>query len=179
MDRNKYLQTLKDGLYFFDEAYQQRKILEVDGQINLFLQTGKTEEEATQEIGNVEDLIQKIYAENHIDMTQIQSKKNSKLSKIDEIFDVFGHMIDVMSKNSAKSNGKIIFDLLVLVLLTSLLKIPFFVVRDFGNGLLDVFSSPLITNIWYFIIEVLYWILAVFFFLRVFKKWFSKLEIQK
>ena len=36
MDRNKYLQTLKDGLYFFDEAYQQRKILEVDGQINLF-----------------------------------------------------------------------------------------------------------------------------------------------
>ena len=113
MDRNKYLQTLKDGLYFFDEAYQQRKILEVDGQINLFLQTGKTEEEATQEIGNVEDLIQKIYAENHIDMTQIQSKKNSKLSKIDEIFDVFGHMIDVMSKNSAKANGKIIFDLLV------------------------------------------------------------------
>lgn len=178
MNRNKYLQTLKDGLYLFDEAYQQRKILEVDGQINLFIQTGKTEEEATAEIGDVEEFIQKIYVENHVDVTKLQEKVK-KESLLDQIFDSIGHMIDVMSKNSAKANGKIVFDLLLLILLTSLLKIPFLVVRDFGNGLLDVFSSPLVINIWYFVIEILYWILAVFFFLRIFQKWFSKLEIQK
>lgn len=184
MNRNNYLQSLKDGLCFLDEAYQQQKILEVDAQINLLIQTGKTEEEAILDLGDVQELIRKIYIDNHVNLEKLQT--NQKLthqkfnfSKLKKLFEVFQHTIDVMSKNSAKANGKIIFDLLLLILLTSLFKIPFVVVRQFGVSLLDVFSVPLLITIWYFIVEILYWAFAIFFFLYIFQKWFSTLKIQK
>ena len=76
MTRATYLQTLKNGLFIFVESYQQQKILEVDERISSFMEQGKTEEEALQAIGNVEDYLSVIYQENHITYPISSPKKS-------------------------------------------------------------------------------------------------------
>ena len=84
-----------------------------------------------------------------------------------------------MSKNSSKANAKILIDIFILLLLTCIIKIPFILVRDLGNSIFDFFASPLLLNIWHLILELIYLVVAVTFFLNVFKKWFQHLKIEK
>ncbi len=84
-----------------------------------------------------------------------------------------------MSHNSSKANAKILLDILILLGLTCIIKIPFILVRDLGDNMLDFFANPLMLNIWHLVVEVFYLVVAVTFFLNVFKKWFQNLKIHK
>ncbi len=179
MTRATYLQTLKNGLFIFVESYQQQKILEVDERISSLMEQGKTEEEALQAIGNVEDYLSVIYQENHITYPISSPKKSFLITSYEQLFKTIRHVIDVMSHNSSKANAKILLDILILLGLTCIIKIPFILVRDLGDNMLDFFANPLMLNIWHLVVEVFYLVVAVTFFLNVFKKWFQNLKIHK
>ena len=80
-----------------------------------------------------------------------------------------------MSHNTLKENGKILFDLLLLILFTCILKIPFIFVRSLGMSFLTFLSSPILERLWYFGFELVYLFVAVLFFVRIFRKWFQEL----
>lgn len=179
MNRTTYLQTLKNGLSIFEESYQQQKILEMDEKISSLLEQGISEEEALKNLGDVQSMIDSIYKENHVDYARTIPKKSFLLSSYEQLFKTIRHVIDVMSKNSSKANAKILLDILILLGLTCVIKIPFILVRDLGDSTLDFFANPLLSNIWHLIIELIYLVVAVTFFLNVFKKWFQNLKIEK
>lgn len=179
MNRNRYLQVFKDGLVIFEESYSQQKVLELDEKITKLMDAGKTEEEALKELGDVQEHIQNVLKEHHI--ANLSNHKNQSFftTKAEGLLEVVNHVIDVMSKNSAKANAKIIFDILVLIFLVCIIKIPFILVRDLGERLLAFLSIPFVLNLWHFVIEIAYVILAVVVFLNIFKRWFKNLKIQK
>ncbi len=179
MDKNTYLQMFKDGLEIFEESYQQKKVLELDDKITEILKSQTSEEEALKGLGDVNDLIQQVYKENHVDYEKSHKKKNILFSNFEHFFEVVNHVVDVMSKNSAKANGLIILDILILIFLTCIIKIPFILVRDLGDSLFDFFASPLLINIWHLFVEIIYIVVAVTVFLNIFKKWFENLKVHR
>ena len=179
MDKNKYLQLFKNGISIFTESYQQQKVLELDEKISKLMEDGKSEEEALSILGDIEQYIDTIYKENHVNRQQLKPKKSFLISSYEQLFQTIRHVINVMSKNSSRANAKILLDILILLGLTCVIKIPFILVRDLGDSTLDFFANPLLVNIWHLGVEIFYLIVAVTFFLNVFKKWFQHLKIQK
>lgn len=177
MDKNKYLQTFKDEISIFTESYQQKKVLELDEKIGKMMQDGKKEEDIIREIGTIEELVQKVYEENHLNYNK---KSNGKITQsFEKLFDMVHCIIDIMSKNSTKENFKIIIDLFLLILFICVIKIPFIVVRDFGNSLLDFIPIPIILNLWHLLMEFVYIIIAIVVFISILKKWFQNLNQRK
>ncbi len=179
MNRATYLQKIKDGISIFEEGYQQQKILELDDQISKAIRDGKSEEEALSLLGDADQVINQIYTENHVNRKKTMQESNFLISKYNQLFKVINHVVDVMSHNTAKANAKILFDILVLIVLTCVIKIPFIMVRDLGVNLLDFFANPFINNLWELFIEIIYLIVGITFFLNVFKKWFQNLKINQ
>ncbi len=177
MNKNQYLQEFKNGLSIFEEDYQQKKVLELDDKISKMVNNGKSEEEVLSRLGEVSNLVLEIYHENHVNYKK--EKMNFFQKNFTKLVDTIHYVIDVMSKNSAKANMKIIFDLLVLIFLICLLKIPFLVIQDWGTSLLDVFSIPLFVKIWYLIIDFIYIVVAIIAFAHIFIKWFEALKVRK
>lgn len=174
MDKNKYLQLFKNGISIFNESYQQKKVLELDEKISKLKKDGKNEEEIMKQIGSVDDLIRKVYEENHVNY-DIKSKGRFH-QQFEKLIEMIHYIIDIMSKNTMKDNLKIMIDLLILILFICLIKIPFIVVRDFGNSLLDFIPIPIVINIWQLIIDFIYIIIAILVFVSIFKRWVQNLK---
>lgn len=176
MNKNQYLQTFKDGISIFEESYQQKKVLELDEKISKLMENGKSENEALLELGDVSVYIDKIFQENHVD----QNKKTNGIGKkLGEFVEVIHHVIDVMSKNDMKSNAKIVFDFLILVLFICILKIPFIVIQDMGASILNFIPIPIVLSLWHLLFDIIYIIVAVIVFIHIFKKWYENLKVTK
>lgn len=178
MTKNTYLQEIKDGLKIFEESYQQQEILKLDEKIDQLIQSGMTEEASLKSLGTKEEIISSIYKLNHVNPNYVQKRSFWK-EQYESLFQVINHVVEVMGKNSGKANVKIIFDIFLLIVLTCLLKIPFILIRDLGENLLNFLSNPFLVSIWQFLIEIIYLIVGVTFFFIIFKKWFKNLKIQK
>lgn len=179
MNRTKFLQDLKNGISIFEESYQQQKILEIDEKISKLVETGISEEDALKQMGDVKSYIDFIYQENHVSYQATHQRKSFLSSSYEQLFKTIRHVIDVMGQNSSKANVKILIDVFILLGLTCILKIPFILVRDLGDSTLGFFANPLLNNIWHLIVELIYLVVAITFFLNVFKKWFQNLRIEK
>lgn len=179
MDRSTFLQTYKDGLNIFEESYQQKKVLELDDKISSLLSSFKNEEEAISSLGDVSLLVQDVYKENHLALASKKQKNGFFSTHISSLSEVIGRVIDVMSKNSVKANLKILFDILILIILVCVIKIPFILVRDWVNSLLSFLSIPILLTLWNFVVEVLYVVVAVLVFLNIFKRWFQNLKVEQ
>lgn len=177
MDKNTYLQTFKNGLSIFEESYQQKQVLDLEQKISKKVASGKTEEEALTELGDVAAQIRLIYQKNHV--AEKAQKTSFFAEKYESLLDIIHRIIDVMSKNSAKANMKIIFDILILIFLVCIIKIPFILVKDLVESLLAFLSSPFINSLWNFIVELSYVFIAIIVFLNIFRRWFQNLKIQK
>lgn len=113
--------------------------------------------------------VEAIYRKYNIDVEH-QKKKVEKIynSKLNNI-----SLISKMKENSFKNNVIIIRDLLIIIIIVSVLKIPFIGVETL---LFSIFKDTINDNIYtiiYYIIEFFYIIFAVFLFIRMFKKRFK------
>ena len=176
--KNEYLQAFKNGIAIFEESYQQKKVLELEDEISSQISKGKSEEEVIQGLGTVERRIEKVLKENHVNIHN-QRSNSFFSSKCASLLEIINHIIDVMSKNNSRTNAKIIFDILILIFLVCILKIPFILVRDLGDSLLSFLEIPIVLNFWHLVIELVYVILAVVVFLNIFKRWFRNLKVGK
>ncbi len=86
----------------------------------------------------------------------------------------FRNLINVMSENDAKSNMVVLFNLFLLIVLISVAKIPFILVRNIGDSLLLGFKNPIFYNVWDLAIELTYIFSAIVLFVMIFPRWFGK-----
>lgn len=80
--------------------------------------------------------------------------------------------------NKKDSQGKLIIikDLLILIVVVCLLKIPFIFVRDIFDSIIEtiVSGNKVLLSIWALLIEILYVIVAILFFKRTLTRYVEK-----
>ncbi|MBE6160916.1 MAG: hypothetical protein E7158_01670 [Firmicutes bacterium] len=159
MNKEKYLKELEKRLQYLKDEEKQQEIFRVSNELD----SGKVMNDLSIEVNE-------IYSKYNINIDKIE-KKESKKNKSNKYLSKF---IEYCKKNSLKQNAIVVRDIIILLLIVSLLKIPFIAVDTslfsvFGNSI----SDKLYTIIHY-IIEILYIIFAISLFTKMFKKRFDK-----
>lgn len=112
----------------------------------------------------------------------MKKEKNENKKNYFAWFTVFyNELLDlaiIFRKSDNQKRIKIVGDLLFLVVITCLLKIPFIFVRNLGDDLINVLFNNNINflAIWGLLIELVYVILALKFFMKTFNKWMNKVD---
>ena len=171
---DKYLEEIKSYLEILDKSIVEKEINNIKNVIEQNMNNGKKFEELN--LVSAEEQAKTILRSYNINSDIILKKSNFIKRKGKELVDAFNHLLNIMSKNDFKANLKIIFDILVLLIFISLVKIPFIAIRNIGESLLQNINFPLAYDIWGFVIEIVYIIVAVMIFINVFPKWFKKLK---
>ena len=103
---------------------------------------------------------------------------NKKESWFKRFYNELVDLSTIIKKSDGKKRGKIILDLLLLIFITCILKIPFIFVRDLGDRLIETILNSNINAlaIWGLVIEIIYVVVALSFFIKTFEKWFKNVN---
>ena len=178
MNKEEFVRKLKIKLDILEDDVFNDEINYYLDIINTKQNENQTEEEIIKSFGNINDIAKKILEKHGINSQKVLTKSNFVTEKFAEIFDVIQRVINAMSKNKAKENIKIIIDILILLLLISLIKIPFILIQNLGDSILLYLENPLIVEIWALIVDLLYILVAIITFVNIFTKWFKNIKIN-
>ncbi len=179
MTKEAFLKELQNKLEILtEEAWlEEQKIITT--QIEDAISKGMTEEEAIKSLGNINTIKEQILKKHGINPQKVTKKKSVIYREFEELFSVIHKVVDVMSQNTLQENAKIILDILILIFLICLIKIPFLLIENLGDGLFEAISSPIATTIWGLAIDFVYIIVAIMVFMNVFTKWFKNLKLSE
>lgn len=171
MKRKTFIKSLRKHLSFLDKKALEEEILYY---INKIDKSKKADEEVIKSFGPMEEIVKDVCKRRKIDSPSLSKKEFFIVQFYNDLVD-----LGTLLKNcDGKKRGKILLDLLLLVVLTCFLKIPLIFIRDLGDQVIDSFFNSNLTffALWGLIIEVVYVFLALGFFVRTFRKWFGNLE---
>ncbi len=178
MKKEKFKKELKNALDILTEEAKEEEVRKYVSIWEEKEQNGKTEEEIEKEL-EIESIKKEIYLSRGIDMKKVGTKKGFIYRTFEELFDTIHNVVEVMSKNTLKENLKIVLDILILIVIVCVIKIPFILIENMGDSLFDSISSPIVTNIWGLAIDFVYIIVAIMVFMNIFTKWFKNLKKPK
>ena len=103
---------------------------------------------------------------------------NKKESWFKRFYNELVDLSTIIKNSDGKKRGKIILDLLLLIFITCILKIPFIFVRDLGDRVIETIlnSNMNVLAIWGLVIEIVYVVVALSFFIKTFEKWFKNVN---
>jgi len=110
------------------EETKEQEVEKYRKEIEKQKEEGLTEEQIIKSFKSIEEIQKEIYLSRGINPEKISQKKGSIYKKLEELFQVIHRIVEAMSKNNAKENIKIIIDIIVLLLLVCILKIPFILI---------------------------------------------------
>ncbi len=175
MNIKNYIEEIRNRISILDLESQEKELNEIEKKINEELAIGLTEEQILKNYP-VDNQVLTILKKHGINTDFIGQNKTKTKDKFNQLFNMFYKLLDIMAKNDFKANIKIIGDLLILVVLICLLDIPFILIRNLGDSLIQYINVPYMYNIWGIIINILYIIVAILIFLNIFPKWFKNLK---
>ena len=158
MDKEKYLKELEKRLDFLDEEQKQTEIFRISNAFD--------NQDKVQDLSTELDQIKEKYAKNY--------KQNQRAESLDAISNGLGQFYKNIKKNGFQKNLVIARDLILILLLVCVLKIPFLGLEALIFSALGNIISSTIYNIIYTIIELSYILFAVFIFIKLFKRRFKK-----
>lgn len=175
MNRKEFLKKLRKELSFLEKKELEKEMLEY---INKIDSSNSSDIEVIKGFGSMEDIIKEVCKKHKLNYKQIKEEKQGWFKNF------YNDLIDlstILKNSDGKKRSKILLDILLLIVVTCVLKIPFIFLRDLGDRLIEAIlkSNVTILAIWGLIIEIIYVIVALTFFIKTFKKWFSNLEKEK
>lgn len=175
MNRKEFLKKLRKELSFLEKKELEKEMLEY---INKIDSSNSSDIEVIKGFGSMEDIIKEVCKKHKLNYKQIKEEKQGWFKNF------YNDLIDlstILKNSDGKKRSKILLDILLLIVVTCVLKIPFIFLRDLGDRLIEAIleSNVTILAIWGLIIEMIYVIVALTFFIKTFKKWFSNLEKEK
>ncbi len=168
MNKNEFLNLLRNHLSFLEKKDLEKEIFYFTSKID---HSTLTEGEVIKSFGKIEDIVKEI-------QEKYDGKSFKSLKKENVFKQFYNNLIELsfMLKNSdGKEKISILTDIILLIFVTCILKIPFIFIRDLGDRVTEVFFSSNVTilAIWGLIIEILYVILSLTFFIKTFDKWYE------
>lgn len=164
MNKDKYLKELEKRLNFLTSEQKQQEIFRISNELD----SGKVMNDLSVEI-------KEIYDRYKVNIDKEIKKSNNKflstLNKFSKNIEIF---IKNIKKKTIKENLIVLRDIILIMLLVSVLKIPFIGIETILFSLFGEILSYNIFNIINFVIEIIYIIFAIFTFIRMFKKRFKE-----
>lgn len=166
MNKKTFLNKLKENLEILNEEEIEDIIEEYETHINEKVSSGKTEEEAIKDFGDFDLLVKDILSAYKIkgDYKKEIHEKNIITDVIDSFVNFIKEFISCISNKSKNDVVKFIFEFIVLILFIGILKLPVIFIEKLGVVFFKEFDFPFnhtLGDIWKFMIEIIYLILAV------------------
>ena len=171
---DKYLNEIRSYLTVLDQETVNKELENIKNVISERLNNGESFEKLN--LINAKEQAILILKSYNINPDIVVKKKKGLKNKFNEIIEAFNGLLNIMGNNDLKANLKIIFDIILLLIFVSLVKIPFIAIRNVGESLLQNINFPLGYDIWGFAIEAVYIIIAIMIIINVFPKWFKNLK---
>ncbi len=171
MNRKTFIKQLRSHLKFLDKKALEEEVLYY---INKIDASKKPDEEVIKSFGTMDHLVLEVCKRRGIESPSVPKKESFLVQFYHDLVN-----LGTFLKNcEGKKRGKILLDLLILLMLTCFLKIPFIFIRDLGDQVIDSLFNYNLTffALWGLAIEVCYVVFALNYFVRTFRKWFGNLE---
>ncbi len=171
MNRDTFLKSLRKHLSFLEKEELEKEILiyinKIDG-------SKMSDVEVIQSFGKMDDIVKDVCKKHGINYKTVKVNDNWFKRFYNELVD----LSTILKNSDGKKRGKILLDVLLLIVITCVLKIPFIFVRDLGDQFVGTVlqNDMTILAIWGLIIEFVYIVVALYFFVHTFEKWFQNLK---
>lgn len=175
MNKEEFLKKLRKRLEVLEDSEIEDILSEYEGFIDEKVSKGLTEEQAVKELGNFNEIVDDLLAAYKVKRTSGEENIfNKVINKISDAIDLF---MESLNNKSGKDIVKVLIEIILILFLICLLKIPFAMIRDLGSSIFFELTFPIgniFSSIWAFIIEISYIIVAVIFFIKTFEKRYFK-----
>lgn len=171
MNRKEFLKKLRNRLSFLKKDVLEKEVLYY---INKIDSSKLSDTEVISSFGSLDDIVKEVSKKYGINVESTSKKEFWFVRFYNNLI----ALSTILKNSDGKKRGKILLDIFLLIVITCVLKIPFIFVRDLGDRLTEtVFdSNMMILAMWGLVIEVIYVIVALSFFIRTFEKWFKNIK---
>lgn len=175
MNKKVFLEKLKKKLKILNKDELDDIIEEYEDHINEKVASGKTEEEAVKDFGDFDELVKEILSAYKIneDYEETIKEKNVVADFIDTCVSFIKDFARNIGSRGANDIVKFVVEFIVLILFIAILKLPVLFVEELGEWLFERLISPFgdgLAIIWRYMIEIIYFILAVVAIVNFVKK---------
>lgn len=166
MRKDEFLNILDRKLQVINERERRDIIDEYRTHIEMKMEEGKSEEEAIEDFGDIDELVDEILDAYKINTNRVHNSFDSKFNSfMDELFDGFKRFLGSFTSLDVDDVVKIIFEILIILILLAVLQIPFKMVSSLGASLLRSLAGfgigSVLATIWRIIIGVAYVVIFV------------------
>lgn len=169
MNKEQFVNYMNKKLQVIREDERKDIIDEYINHIDMKVSEGKTEEEAIADFGDIDEMIREILEAYNIDPRQSRPHKDSFEHKLndflDALFEGFKNLLSSVTKLDVDNIVRLIFEILIVLVLLALLKIPFYAVAGLGasllHGLFGFGFGSLISGMWSLLIKLMYFVTFV------------------
>ena len=182
MKREEFLNKLTEKLSPLEEEKRQAIINDYESKIKTRLKNKEKEDDIIASFGDIDLLTKRILKNNIVQDEVTKKEKISYGSFFGEFYNTLLDVLDNISKKDFKTIFIIIGELLLIILIVILLKLPFIVVRELllnvvgstGAGYQNAGATTIRT-----LLDIAYVIFAVLLFMNIFTTRFKKYRKEK
>ena len=172
MNKKEFISELKSKLSILKKEEVNDIVNEYSEHIEEKIKSGKSEKDAIDEFGDIDELVSGILDAYKIDKEYY--KKNSILDDIaEDTKEVFNKIIKIISNGTSKEIIKLLAYILVTILICYILKLPFYIIETFVNKLfigLPINIYNVLSRCNSMIIYMIYIIFVFIVFIKVLKE---------
>lgn len=194
MTKNKFLKELDKSLYVLAESERKDIINEYRDIIEEKMKHGKTEKEAVEEFGSMDQLVREILSAYKVNPNYNNKEDDFKESakKLGNDFDSFvkkgaikateftKEVVEEIKQKNEDITIEFVFELLFKAFATLIIMfiatIPFFIIRQIGNSILNMAIYPInkiLLVLWSLLVTILFIGCCFLIFIAMFKQYFK------
>ena len=170
MKKEEFLSKLEEALNKLTDEDRKKVMRNYKATFTRKRKKGMSDEDIINEFGNFNDLVNNILKDHGIE-TPAQESASTITDFFKEFLNVVEDIVNYIAKQNVKDVILLIVKIVITLLCISLLKLPILFIRDLGEGIFNLFFIPLSTILifcWRFILEIIYIIIAITLFVKVF-----------
>lgn len=178
MTKRTFLKQLKEKLSVLEESEVEDILKEYEDHIDMKIKEGKTEKEAVEDFGNIDELVKDILSAYKISSGYQEKKTVDDYLNI--CVDKITEFVKELGKRLKNKNGedllRLIIKFLVLLVIVWILKLPFMMLEGLGDGffhLLPSFADRIIIVVWHILVWCLYIITSILVVYNGLKEFFD------
>lgn len=166
MNKEQFVSALHKKLQVIEANERQDIIDEYINHIDMKMQEGKSEEEAIEDFGDIDELVKDILDAYKINTNNQKVDYDEKLDHfLENIFEKFKEFISSFTSLDMDDVVKFIFELFVILIFLFILRIPFEIIESLGASLLRNIIGfgvgSVLATIWTIIISLAYVVVFV------------------
>ncbi len=169
MSKNEFLRKLRKRLDVLEDTEIDDIISEYEGYIEEKVNAGLTEEEAVKELGELDLIVKEMLAAYKVK----EKKEEVNTDFLTRITNKISDFVDSFDNKSSKDIIKIIIEIALIMIIIGIIRLPFSLIKNLGENLFLDLGSPIgsiFADIWEFIIDLSYTVIAVIFFVKMLDK---------